>query len=41
MSSSPAVTLDIDDLVEIAEGELTRTLTDGECRQFLHQQRCE
>ena len=33
--------LDLDDLVEIAERELTRTLTDEECRQYLHQQGCE
>ncbi len=33
-------TLDIDELVEIAEDELTRTLTDDECQQYLHQQRC-
>ncbi len=28
--------LDLDDLVRIARGELTRELTPGECRQFLH-----
>jgi WD40 repeat protein len=33
--------LDLDELVEIAEHELTRTLTDEECRQYLHQQGCE
>lgn len=33
--------LDLDDLVEIAEHELTRTLTVEECRQYLHQQGCE
>ena len=33
--------LDLDELVEIAERELTRALTDEECRQFLHQRRCE
>jgi len=32
--------LDPDDLVEIAEREVTRTLTDQECRQYLHQTRC-
>jgi WD40 repeat protein len=34
-------TLDIDELVEIARDELTRTLTDEECRQYLHQQACD
>lgn len=34
-------TLDRDDLIQIAERELTRSLTDEECRQFLHQQRCD
>jgi WD40 repeat protein/DNA-binding SARP family transcriptional activator len=33
--------LDLDDLIEIAEREVTRTLTDEECRQFLHQPRCD
>ena len=32
--------LDLDDLVEIAENGLTRTLTDEECRQYLHTERC-
>ncbi|MGH9192870.1 MAG: BTAD domain-containing putative transcriptional regulator [Acidimicrobiales bacterium] len=32
--------LDLDDLVEIAERELTRDLTDAECRQYLHLDRC-
>jgi WD40 repeat protein len=32
--------LDLDDLVDIAERELTRTLTDEECRQYLHLQHC-
>jgi WD40 repeat protein/DNA-binding SARP family transcriptional activator/tRNA A-37 threonylcarbamoyl transferase component Bud32 len=32
--------LDLDDLIEIAEGELTRTLTDQECRQYLHVSSC-
>jgi WD40 repeat protein len=33
-------TLDLDELIEIAERELTRTLTDEECRQYLHMDRC-
>jgi WD40 repeat protein/DNA-binding SARP family transcriptional activator len=32
--------LDLDELVEIAEREVTRTLTDEECQQYLHLQRC-
>jgi WD40 repeat protein len=28
--------LDLDDLIRIARGELTRDLTEGECRQYLH-----
>jgi WD40 repeat protein/DNA-binding SARP family transcriptional activator/class 3 adenylate cyclase len=32
--------LDLDDLVEIAENELTRTLTDEECQQYLHTASC-
>jgi WD40 repeat protein len=32
--------LDLDDLVEIAENGLTRTLTDEECRQYLHTASC-
>ncbi len=32
--------LDIDDLLEIARREVTRSLTDEECRQFLHVERC-
>lgn len=32
--------LDLDDLVDVAEEELTRTLTDEECRQYLHVPRC-
>jgi WD40 repeat protein/DNA-binding SARP family transcriptional activator len=32
--------LDLDDLIEIAEREVTRTLTDEECQQYLHLQRC-
>jgi hypothetical protein len=32
--------LDIDDLLEIARREVTRSLTDAECRQFLHVEVC-
>ena len=32
--------LDLDELVEIAEREVTRTLTDEECQQYLHLRRC-
>jgi WD40 repeat protein len=32
--------LDLDDLIEIAENELTRTLTDEECHQYLHVSHC-
>ena len=32
--------LDLDDLVEIAEREATRSLADEECQQYLHLQRC-
>jgi WD40 repeat protein/DNA-binding SARP family transcriptional activator/class 3 adenylate cyclase len=32
--------LDLDDLIEIAKRELTRTLTDEECQQYLHVDRC-
>jgi WD40 repeat protein/DNA-binding SARP family transcriptional activator len=32
--------LDLDDLIEIAKDKLTRTLTDEECRQYLHVDRC-
>jgi WD40 repeat protein len=32
--------LDIDDLLEIARGKVTRPFTDEECRQFLHLDRC-
>ena len=32
--------LDLDDLVDIAERELTRTLTDAECKQYLHLTQC-
>jgi hypothetical protein len=33
-------TFDLDELIEIARNELTRTLTDEECQQYLHEQRC-
>jgi WD40 repeat protein/DNA-binding SARP family transcriptional activator len=33
--------LDLEEIVEIAEREVTRTLTDEECRQYLHQERCD
>jgi WD40 repeat protein/DNA-binding SARP family transcriptional activator/class 3 adenylate cyclase len=32
--------LDIDDLLRIAQQKVTRPLTDGECRQYLHEDRC-
>jgi hypothetical protein len=32
--------LDIDDLLEIARREAGRSLTDEECRQHLHVDRC-
>jgi WD40 repeat protein len=32
--------LDVDDLMAIANDRLTRTLTDAECRQCLHIERC-
>jgi hypothetical protein len=32
--------LDIDDLLEIAREKVTRSLTDEECRQFLHVAKC-
>ena len=32
--------LDLDDLIAIANDRLTRTLTDDECRQYLHVDRC-
>jgi WD40 repeat protein len=32
--------LDLDDLIEIATSQVTRTLTDQECRQYLHVDRC-
>ena len=33
--------LDRAELVRIAEARLTRGLTDDECREFLHAERCE
>ena len=32
--------IDIDDLIEIAQQNLTRSLTDEECRQYLHVESC-
>jgi WD40 repeat protein/DNA-binding SARP family transcriptional activator len=32
--------LDLDDLIEIAKSQVTRTLTDAECQQYLHVKRC-
>ncbi|HET6772158.1 MAG TPA: BTAD domain-containing putative transcriptional regulator [Acidimicrobiales bacterium] len=32
--------LDLDELVDVAERGLTRTLTDDECRQYLHADKC-
>jgi len=32
--------LDIDDLLQIAQQKVTRPLTDEECRQYLHEDRC-
>jgi WD40 repeat protein/DNA-binding SARP family transcriptional activator len=32
--------LELDDLVDIAEREVTRTLTDQECQQYLHLEHC-
>lgn len=32
--------MDIDDLLEIARSEVTRSLTDEECRRYLHLARC-
>ncbi|MGH9261545.1 MAG: hypothetical protein ACRD08_16900 [Acidimicrobiales bacterium] len=31
---------DLDDLIAIAESELTRSLTDEECQQYQHVERC-
>jgi WD40 repeat protein len=33
-------TVELDELIEIARSELTRTLTDEECQQYLHDQHC-
>jgi WD40 repeat protein len=33
--------LNLDELVRIAEHEVTRRLTDEECRQYLHLRRCQ
>jgi WD40 repeat protein len=32
--------LDLHDLIEIAKSQVRRTLTDEECRQYLHVDRC-
>jgi hypothetical protein len=32
--------LDIDDLLEIADENVTRSLTDDECRRYLHDAAC-
>jgi hypothetical protein len=32
--------MDIDELLEIARDELTRTFTGEECRQYLHLETC-
>lgn len=32
--------VDLDDLIEIARSRITRPLSDDECRQYLHQERC-
>jgi hypothetical protein len=32
--------LDVNDLLEIARQEVTRPLTDAECRQYLHVDQC-
>jgi WD40 repeat protein len=34
-------TLDLDELLRIAEHQVTRRLTDEECRQYLHVRRCD
>jgi hypothetical protein len=36
----PDLALDIDDLLEIARREAGRAITDAECRQYLHVDRC-
>jgi WD40 repeat protein len=33
--------LDLDDLIEIAWNELTRTLTNEECQRYLHRAHCD
>jgi WD40 repeat protein len=33
-------TLDLDELIDLAEARLTRGLTDAECQQYLHRDRC-
>jgi DNA-binding SARP family transcriptional activator len=32
--------LDLDEVIEVAKGELTRSLTDEECQQYLHVEHC-
>jgi hypothetical protein len=32
--------LDLDDLITMANERLTRSLSDDECRQYLHVERC-
>jgi WD40 repeat protein len=32
--------LDLDQVIEVAKRELTRSMTDEECRQYLHVERC-
>ena len=32
--------LDMDDLLEIAQENVTRSLTDAECRRYLHVEAC-
>ena len=32
--------LDLDDLIEVAQGRLTRSFTEDECRQYLHAEHC-
>jgi len=31
---------DVDELIDIARGRLTRSLTDAECQQYLHVESC-
>ncbi len=33
--------LDLDDLIELAQTRVTRTLTDEECQAYLHSEACE